>query len=155
YSSDIDLMFVYGADGETAGGRAGRRANGEYFARVCRELVALLEEATDEGYAFRVDLRLRPEGRMGAIVLSLDGYREYYRARAELWERQALIKARISAGDAGVGTRFKDLARDTVYRLGVDARIVPRSEEHTSELQSRSDLVCRLLLEKKKKKNKT
>jgi len=136
YSSDIDLMFVYGADGETAGGRAGRRANGEYFARVCRELVALLEEATDEGYAFRVDLRLRPEGRMGAIVLSLDGYREYYRERAELWERQALIKARISAGDAGVGTRFKDLARDTVYRLGVDARIVPAIRAMKAQMDS-------------------
>ena len=136
YSSDIDLMFVYGADGETAGGRAGRRANGEYFARVCRELVALLEEATDEGYAFRVDLRLRPEGRMGAIVLSHDGYREYYRERAELWERQALIKARISAGDAGVGTRFKDLARDTVYRLGVDARIVPAIRAMKAQMDS-------------------
>jgi [glutamine synthetase] adenylyltransferase / [glutamine synthetase]-adenylyl-L-tyrosine phosphorylase len=136
YSSDIDLMFVYGADGETAGGRAGRLANGEYFARVCRELVALLEEATDEGYAFRVDLRLRPEGRMGAIVLSLDGYREYYRERAELWERQALIKARISSGDAGVGTRFKDLARDTVYRLGVDARIVPAIRAMKAQMDS-------------------
>ena len=100
YSSDVDLMFVYGEDGETAGGRAGRVANGEYFTRVCRELVALLEEITDEGYVFRVDLRLRPEGRMGPIVLSLDGYRAYYRERAELWERQALIKARIAAGDA-------------------------------------------------------
>src|SRR5439155_889256 len=87
---DIDLMFVYGTDGETAGGGTGRLANGEYFARVCRELVALLEAITDEGYAFRVDLRLRPEGRMGGIVLSLDGYREYYRERAELREANTL-----------------------------------------------------------------
>ena len=60
YSSDIDLMFAYGADGQTAGGRSGRVENGEYFARVCREVVAFLEGVTDEGYAFRVDLRLRP-----------------------------------------------------------------------------------------------
>jgi len=125
YSSDIDLMFVYGEDGETAGGPAGRLANGEYFTRVCRELVSLLEEITDEGYAFRVDLRLRPEGRMGPIVLSLDAYRTYYRERSELWERQALIKSRIAAGDANVGARFRDLARETVYRPGVDARVVP------------------------------
>ena len=125
YSSDVDLMFVYGEDGETTGGRAGRVANGEYFTRVCRELVALLEEITDEGYVFRVDLRLRPEGRMGPIVLSLDGYRAYYRERAELWERQALIKARIGAGDAAVGARFASLARETVYRPGLDARVVP------------------------------
>jgi len=125
YSSDVDLMFVYGEDGETAGGRAGRVANGEYFTRVCRELVSLLEGFTDEGYVFRVDLRLRPEGRMGPIVLSLDGYRAYYRERAELWERQALIKARIAAGDPAVGARFVSLARETVYRPGLDAGVVP------------------------------
>jgi glutamate-ammonia-ligase adenylyltransferase len=125
YSSDIDLMFVYGADGETSGGRSGSVANGDYFARVCRELVALLEDITEEGHVFRVDLRLRPEGRMGPIVLSLDGYRQYYRERSELWERQALIKARVAAGDARVGARFQDLARETVYRPGLDERIVP------------------------------
>jgi len=125
YSSDIDLMFVYGAEGTTAGGRRGRVDNGEYFARVCREAVAFLEAVTDEGYAFRVDLRLRPEGRMGAISLSLDRYREYYRDRGELWERQALLKARVSAGDAAVGARFMDLVREEVYRPGVDERILP------------------------------
>ena len=134
YSSDVDLMFVYGDDGETAGGRSGHLANGEYFARVCRELVSLLEESTDEGYAFRVDLRLRPEGRMGPIVLSLDGYRAYYRERAELWERQALIKSRIAAGDATVGARFRDLARETVYRPGVDARVVPAIRAMKSQI---------------------
>jgi len=136
YSSDIDLMFVYGTDGETAGGGTGRLANGEYFARVCRELVALLEAITDEGYAFRVDLRLRPEGRMGGIVLSLDGYREYYRERAELWERQALIKARIAAGDPRVGTRFRELACGTVYRPGLDARIVPAIRAMKAQIDS-------------------
>src|SRR5712664_298760 len=96
YSSDIDLMFVYGAEGETAGGSQGRVDNGEYFARVCRDLVAMIEEVTEEGYAFRVDLRLRPEGRMGPVAMSLDAYRAYHRERAELWERQALLKARVA-----------------------------------------------------------
>src|SRR5438309_847147 len=125
YSSDIDLMFAYGADGETAGGRSGRVENGEYFARVCREVVAFLEGVTDEGYAFRVDLRLRPEGRTGPVVLSLAGYRAYYRDRAELWERQALIKARVAAGDLRVGACFMAEAREVVYRPGIDTRIVP------------------------------
>ncbi|OLC00883.1 MAG: hypothetical protein AUH30_01550 [Candidatus Rokubacteria bacterium 13_1_40CM_68_15] len=124
YSSDIDLMFVYGADGETEGGSEGRLANGDYFARLVREIVALLESVTEEGYAFRVDLRLRPEGRMGPVVLSLDGYRTYYAERAELWERQALLKARACAGDERVGARFMELARAVVYRPGVDASIV-------------------------------
>ncbi|PYM92104.1 MAG: hypothetical protein DME08_21290 [Candidatus Rokuibacteriota bacterium] len=124
YSSDIDLMFVYGADGETEGGSEGRTANGDYFARLGREIVALLESVTEEGSAFRVDLRLRPEGRMGPVVLSLDGYRTYYTERAELWERQALLKARACAGDERVGARFMELVRSVVYRPGVDASIV-------------------------------
>ena len=125
YSSDIDLMFVYGAEGETAGGPEGRVENGEYFARVCRDVVAIIESVTEEGYVFRVDLRLRPEGRMGAVAHSLAAYQAYHRERAELWERQALLKARVAAGDPRVGARFMDWARDVVYRPGLDARIVP------------------------------
>ena len=109
YSSDIDPIFVYGEDGETAGARAGRLANGEYFTRVCRELVSLLEEMTDEGYVFRVDLRLRPEGRMGPIVLSLDGYRAYFTDRAELGDHLPAVE---SGGRAGAGT--------TIHFLWVD-----------------------------------
>ncbi len=124
YSSDIDLMFVYGADGETSGGPAGRLASGEWFARMCRDIVEILEGATDEGYVFRVDLRLRPEGRMGAIALSLDRFRDYHAERAELWERQALLKARVAAGDPAVGEAFTAFARATVYRPGVDERIL-------------------------------
>jgi glutamate-ammonia-ligase adenylyltransferase len=125
YSSDVDLMFVYGVDGETAGGPEGRLENGAFFARVCRDLVARIEEVTEEGYAFRVDLRLRPEGRSGAVAMSLDAYATYHRDRAELWERQALLKARICAGDADVAARFTDWAVATVYRPGIDERVVP------------------------------
>ena len=106
YSSDIDLIFVYGDDGETAGGADGRRGQRRILhARRAGTSWPLLEEVTDEGYAFRVDLRLRPEGRMGALVLSLDGYRAYFADRAALWERQALIKARV------VGRRRRASAR--------------------------------------------
>ena len=125
YSSDIDLMFLYGAEGRTAGGSEGQCDNGEYFACVCRELVETIEAVTDEGYAFRVDLRLRPEGRMGPVAMSLEAFRAYHRERAELWERQALLKARVAAGDPDVAARFADFARDTVYRPGVDARVLP------------------------------
>ena len=125
YSSDVDLMFVYGAEGETAGGPEGRLENGEYFARACRDVVAMIEEVTEEGYAFRVDLRLRPEGRMGPVAMSLDAYGAYHRDRAELWERQALLKARAVAGDQDVGARFMDWAGRTVYRTGVDERVLP------------------------------
>ncbi|MDO8476415.1 MAG: bifunctional [glutamate--ammonia ligase]-adenylyl-L-tyrosine phosphorylase/[glutamate--ammonia-ligase] adenylyltransferase [Candidatus Rokubacteria bacterium] len=124
YSSDIDLVFVYGDDGETSGGSEGRVPNGDYFARGARAIVEALESVTDEGYAFRVDLRLRPEGRMGGVILSLEGYRAYLAERAELWERQALIKARFCAGDAGVAARFFDIVRPFVFRPGVEPDIV-------------------------------
>ena len=69
YSSDIDPVFVYGEDGETAGGESGRIANGEFFAQAVRSIVDTLESVTEEGHVFRVDLRLRPEGRSGALIL--------------------------------------------------------------------------------------
>ena len=134
YSSDIDLMFVYGAEGETAGGPGGRVATGDYVARVCRDIVAMLEESTDEGYAFRVDLRLRPEGRVGAIALSLDAFRTYHADRAALWERQALLKARVAAGDERVGERFMQWARGVVYRPGADPHVVPAIRDMKREI---------------------
>jgi len=79
---------------------------------------------TEEGYAFRVDLRLRPEGRLGPVALSIDGYRRYFAERAEAWERQALIKARFAAGDEPVARAFVALVRDFVYRPGAAGRIV-------------------------------
>lgn len=124
YSSDIDVIFVYGEDGETSGGPGGALPNGEYFDRVARRIVAAVDSVTEEGHAFRVDLRLRPEGRMGALVLSLDGFRAYYAERAELWERQALIKARPCAGDERVGRRFLELIRPYVYQPGLDRGIL-------------------------------
>src|SRR6266545_3608365 len=124
YSSDIDLVFVYGDDGLTTGGSEGSVPNGDYFARGARAIVEALEAVTDEGYAFRVDLRLRPEGRSGGVILSLDGYRGYLEERAELWERQALIKARFCAGDPGVAARFFDFVRPFVFRPWVESEIV-------------------------------
>ncbi len=134
YSSDIDLIFVYSEDGETSGGPGGSLPNGEYFRRLVREIVAALESVTDEGYAFRVDLRLRPEGRVGPLVLSLEGYRAYYTERALLWERQALIKARPCAGDEGVGRRFLDLVRPWVYQPGIDRRVLTQVRAMKSEI---------------------
>ena len=124
YSSDIDPIFVYGEDGETTGGESGRIANGEFFAQAVRGILETLESVTEEGHVFRVDLRLRPEGRSGALILSVDGYRRYFADRAEPWERQALIKARACAGDSAVAARFFEAVRSFVYRPGLDPEIV-------------------------------
>jgi len=123
YSSDIDLVFVYGDDGLTSVAKREAWRTATISPRGAHPRGGSRIRA-DEGYAFRVDLRLRPEGRMGGVVLSLAGYGVYLEERAELWERQALIKARFCAGDAGVAARFFDLVRPFVFRTGVDPDIV-------------------------------
>jgi len=120
YSSDIDLMFAYGADGETAGGRSGRVANGEFFARVARDLCEFIEAVTDEGYAFRVDLRLRPFGSAGRVALSFAAMEQYYQREGRDWERYAWIKARPVAGDLAAGKRLCDSLRPFVFRRYLD-----------------------------------
>ena len=134
YTSDIDPVFVYGEDGETAGGESGRIANGDFFAQAVRSIVDTLETVTEEGHVFRVDLRLRPEGRSGALIRSVEGYRGYFADRAELWERQALIKARACAGDPAVAARFFEAVRPFVYRPGLDPAIVRAVREMKGQI---------------------
>ena len=138
YSSDIDLIFVYGEDGLTTGGQAGSIDNSDFFTQAARTIIDALESVTEEGHAFRVDVRLRPEGRMGALILSLDGYRTYLAERAELWERQALIKARFCAGDAEVGARFVDLIQPFVFRPGLDPHSIVREIRRMKDAIDRS-----------------
>ena len=118
YSSDIDLCFVYEAEGETDGPEV--VSNRAYFARLAEQLIGAMTAMTEEGTVFRVDLRLRPEGTGGPLALPLAAYRAYHQTRGALWERQALIKARVAAGDERVGQAFLDLAREIVYRSGME-----------------------------------
>ena len=115
YSSDIDLVFLYDEDGKTDHART--TTNHEYFERLSRELVKLVGEATDHGSAYRVDLRLRPEGSRGAICLSLDQMLTYYDTKGRTWERQAMIKARPVAGDLDLGDDLLSTLQPWVYRL--------------------------------------
>jgi glutamate-ammonia-ligase adenylyltransferase len=120
YSSDIDLCFVYEAEGETDGPEV--VSSRTYFARLAEQLVRTLTAMTEEGTVYRVDLRLRPEGTGGALALPLAAYHAYHATRAALWERQALIKARVAAGDERIGQAFLDLAREIVYRPGLERK---------------------------------
>lgn len=116
YSSDIDLMFVYSEEGTTRGARITSLGNDEFFARVVGEVVRLLSSHTDRGHAFRVDLRLRPEGHRGPLARSLASTLSYYDAMGRTWERQALIKVRPVAGDLALGQRFLQSIEPFVYR---------------------------------------
>lgn len=115
YSSDIDLMFVYDRDGET-NKKSGAITNAEFYGRVVTELVRLLSSVTDRGFAYRVDLRLRPEGNAGPLARSLDSTVSYYDSRGRTWERQALIKLRPVAGDRDLRKEVMAAIEPFVYR---------------------------------------
>jgi [glutamine synthetase] adenylyltransferase / [glutamine synthetase]-adenylyl-L-tyrosine phosphorylase len=116
YSSDIDLMFVYDEEGATRGKRTTGIPNDEFFAKVVSEVVRLLSAHTDRGLAYRIDLRLRPEGHRGPLARSLASTLSYYDSLGRTWERQALIKVRPAAGDLALGQRFVQAVEPFVYR---------------------------------------
>jgi glutamate-ammonia-ligase adenylyltransferase len=123
FSSDIDLIFVYEEDGETAGAEqsaAGRLSNQEFFRKLGEMLVRGLSDSSPDGHLYRVDLRLRPEGRSGAIASSLRSCEIYYESWGQAWERQALIKARPVAGDHALGDVFLRTVIPFVYRQSLD-----------------------------------
>jgi glutamate-ammonia-ligase adenylyltransferase len=116
YSSDIDLMFVYDEDGATRGRRINSISNEEFYGRIVSEVVRLLSSHTSEGMAYRLDLRLRPEGYRGVLARSLASTVSYYDTLGRTWERQALIKLRPVAGDVKLGEDFLRAVEPFVYR---------------------------------------
>ncbi|MET0621501.1 MAG: hypothetical protein ABW250_00840 [Pyrinomonadaceae bacterium] len=118
YSSDIDLLFLYSDDGETSGtGSRGATTNREFFVKLAERAARIVGgSAGGEGAAYRVDLRLRPHGRDGALAVSLDEALRYYRTKAHAWELQALIRSRAAAGSPALFARFADELRASVYR---------------------------------------
>ena len=119
FSSDIDLLFIYEHDGETRGGRKAIEHQ-DYFDRVGRELIALLNENTADGYVFRVDMRLRPFGDSGPLTSSLAAIEHYYTVHGRDWERYALIKARALCGDEACRLALDALIRPFVFRRYLD-----------------------------------
>jgi glutamate-ammonia-ligase adenylyltransferase len=100
FSSDIDLIFIYSAEGESGGRegtREGRVPAHQFMRRVCEDLAEFIADVGPEGRLYRVDLRLRPEGRDGPIARSLESFRNYFASQARLWERLAHTKARVIA----------------------------------------------------------
>lgn len=115
YSSDIDLIFIYSADGETSGTKESV-SNKYFFTKLAEALVKTISSPLGEGAVFRIDLRLRPRGREGDLVVSLTEMLRYYRNEAQNWERQALIRARASAGDTALVERFLTELHDQIYQ---------------------------------------
>jgi [glutamine synthetase] adenylyltransferase / [glutamine synthetase]-adenylyl-L-tyrosine phosphorylase len=145
YSSDIDLVFLYDDEGATVGRGVTHISNDDYFARVVSEVVRLLSTHTDRGQAYRIDLRLRPEGHRGPLARSLAGTLTYYDTMGRTWERQALIKIRPVAGDTRLGEEFLRLIEPFIYRkyLSVaeihEIKALKRRIEHRSGPGGESD----------------
>lgn len=119
FSSDIDLVFAYPDGGETKGGKK-TISNEEFFIRLCRRLITIIGATGYEGMVFRVDLRLRPYGENGPIVMNFDSMEDYYQEQGREWERYALIKARIVAGDKVAGEKLLEMLKPFVYRRYLD-----------------------------------
>lgn len=126
FSSDIDLMYVYSSDGETEGVQSddgsvtNRISNHQYFVKLAEKITSIIGETTEDGFVFRVDLRLRPEGQRGPLAQSLGGYEIYYESWGQTWERAALLKARIVAGDEETGKKFMERIAPFVHRKYLD-----------------------------------
>ncbi len=139
YSSDIDLMFLH-ADNlpDHVVMEDGREWEmGRYLNRLAETLTRTLAESGPGGSVFRVDLRLRPEGRFGPLVRSLESYAAYYESWAEGWERQALIKARPVAGDAALGEAFLTLIAPFVYTSPPSAALMEEITENKRRIEQK------------------
>ncbi len=130
FSSDIDLMFAFPASGVTRalGGKAGPGKTGpgkpidceEFFTRLCHRLIDVIGKNMTEGIVFRVDARLRPYGDAGPVVMSFDAMEHYYQEQGREWERYALIKARVVAGDKSRGRLLLERLNPFIYRRYLD-----------------------------------
>lgn len=128
-SSDIDLIFVYEDDGETTGGARSPLSTQEYFTRLGRRLIGVLSEVTADGYVFRVDMRLRPNGDSGPLVCSVGMLEEYFYVQGREWERYAWIKGRlVSEGDSDAAQRLaaqlESIVKPFVYRRYLDFGVI-------------------------------
>ncbi|RME38457.1 MAG: bifunctional [glutamate--ammonia ligase]-adenylyl-L-tyrosine phosphorylase/[glutamate--ammonia-ligase] adenylyltransferase [Deltaproteobacteria bacterium] len=125
YHSDLDLIFIYDGDGETRPvegtdpDRFRPQNNREYFARLAQRIISVLTLVTTEGRVYEIDTRLRPSGNQGPLVTSLPAFEQYHAESAQLWERQALTKARPMCGPATFLKQLADTVTAIIYRQGL------------------------------------
>ena len=127
YHSDLDIIYIYDQQGETAEGEK-QISNREYFAKLGQKIISILTTPTREGYVYKIDTRLRPSGNAGPLVTSLESFRTYHREESQIWERQALTRARVVFGDERLRRSIEEVIRETVYGAGADETV--RSEIH-------------------------
>src|SRR6266404_1339240 len=122
FSSDIDLVFLFPEAGQTDGPR--QVENEEYFNRLGSELIRLLDVRNEDGFVFRVDMRLRPFGDSGPLVVSLASLEDYLQEHGRDWERYAWIKARPILGAVSYAKAYPEFVRPFVYRRYLDFGVI-------------------------------
>ncbi|HXK26945.1 MAG TPA: bifunctional [glutamate--ammonia ligase]-adenylyl-L-tyrosine phosphorylase/[glutamate--ammonia-ligase] adenylyltransferase, partial [Candidatus Binatia bacterium] len=156
YNSDLDLVFIYDApeDAESTGGA--RLPAHEYYVRLGQKLLTYVAAPTEEGILYKIDMQLRPSGKSGPIVSSLEAFRNYHKTSSQLWERQALIKARFVAGDPTLGKEVEKVAEGFAYgsalpesgigeihhlRMRMEKELAKEDESHFNLKKGRGGLV--------------
>jgi len=122
FSSDIDLIFTYPESGETVGCRRSLD-NQQFFTRLAQKLIASLHQVTADGFVYRVDMRLRPFGDSGPLVLTFNAMEDYYQEQGRDWERYAMLKARV-IGDSQYHQQLSSMLRPFVYRRYIDFSVI-------------------------------
>lgn len=136
YHSDLDIIYVYDYQGSTNGERS--ISNREYFAKLGQKIISILSTPTREGYAYKIDTRLRPSGNAGPLVTSLESFESYHREEAQIWERQALTKARLVYGDDPLRKNIEKVISETVYGSSADQEV--RQEIHRLRMRMEHEL---------------
>ncbi|MBU3567547.1 bifunctional [glutamate--ammonia ligase]-adenylyl-L-tyrosine phosphorylase/[glutamate--ammonia-ligase] adenylyltransferase [Polynucleobacter alcilacus] len=143
-SSDIDLIFLYECEGETVGGPKSL-SNQEWFTRMGKRLINVLAEHDENGFVFRVDMRLRPNGDSGPLVCSMDMLEEYLVVQGREWERYAWIKGRLiaplpgSAEHADCAKELEQLIRPFVYRRHLDYGVIASIRDLHAQIQREAE----------------
>ena len=148
-SSDIDLIFAYDAEGQTSSPSANRENNlsaGEFFGKLGQSIIRILSGHTEEGFVYRVDMRLRPFGVSGPLASAFSTMLDYYREEGRPWERYAMLKASVVAGNESIGAKFLTELKPFIYRKYTDFSTL-------NDLREMKQLISRELLRKDDRHN--
>jgi [glutamine synthetase] adenylyltransferase / [glutamine synthetase]-adenylyl-L-tyrosine phosphorylase len=136
YHSDLDIIYIYDGQGMTDGEKS--ITNREYFAKLGQKIILVLTTQTREGYAYKIDTRLRPSGNAGPLVTSLESFQSYHGTESQIWERQALTKARVTYGMPRLRVAIEQVIERAVY--GAGAEEIVKSEIHRLRMRMEVEL---------------
>jgi glutamate-ammonia-ligase adenylyltransferase len=136
YHSDLDIIYIYDHQGQTDGAK--QISNHEYFAKLGQKIIMVLTTQTREGYVYKLDTRLRPSGNAGSLVTSLESFKTYHKDEAQVWERQALTKARVVLGGDNLKNGIEAVIHHTLYDFSADD--VVRAEIHRLRMRMENEI---------------